>query len=129
YAMMDRLNVRTDEELQKVLAVGRFHGDINAVLREQVDLMHRQAVAAEALREKLQPYLDALQGARDTTRQLIEDLLGGKGPKSLADFGKNIVAGFNRSLSAQLTEKLFGGSFRQLKDQVLGWDDPLKRAT
>jgi uncharacterized protein (TIGR02594 family) len=129
FALMDRLGAKDEEQLRRTLELGHFHGDINALLREQVEHQHQLALGAEKWREALQPALDAIQSARDATRQIIEDVLGGKGPKSLADFGKNIVAGFNRSLSAQLTENLFGNAFRQLRDQVTGWDDPLKKAT
>lgn len=129
FALMDKLGAKDEEQLQRTLSLGKFQGDINELLREQIDLQHRQALAAQELRAKLQPYMDALQSMRDSTRQVIEDLLGGKGPKSLGDFATNLVTGFRKALAEQLTHGLVDGPLQDIREQLTGWKDPLKKAT
>jgi hypothetical protein len=121
YSLMDKMGVESEDQLATALAqrgvsedqVRALYGNL-AALREQTREMRVQ----QALQGS---YLSALGDMRENVRLTMEDLRK-DGPKAVGDFFERSLDVVDRLFSEVATEKLFGGLFRDLEDQLTGAD-------
>lgn len=90
------------------------------VILDSTRALYEQARALEIIRERQGLYLRAA----DEVRGSIADLLSNPqaGIAGIGDFFVNLNSTFSRLRGELLTERLFGGMFRQLEDYVTGRD-------
>jgi murein DD-endopeptidase MepM/ murein hydrolase activator NlpD len=121
FALMQQIGAEDDDQLQRYLDAIGYQGDINDYLTRQVDLVRQQGRAYEELQARIGPYLNTLGDIQRNIESTIEGVLNGRNLFSSAGgFIKGLKQEFNTLLSQTVTEKLFGGIFRDLKDQVQG---------
>lgn len=121
FALMQQVGAEDEAQLARYLAAIGYQGDINDYLQRQVELVREQGRAYEELQARIAPYLNTLGEIQRNIQQTIEGALNGR---NLFASGKSLITGlkqqFNSLLSQTITEKLFGGIFRDLRDQVQG---------
>jgi hypothetical protein len=121
-----RAQGRNDEAnaLQDILRLQERMGELdaqqaNAVYATVIAERQRLAVIRDQ-RALIEANLDLLGDVRTNIEQTINGALNGR--FSIVSFGERLFQSYTNALAKNLTEKLFGDSFRQLEDQILGGD-------
>lgn len=113
------------DALQLIIQLQTTQGKVTQEERDRilanVEALHQQQLAVDAVRAKQQILLDALSSTKtvlaDATQSFLRGDLGQllKSPGKLLEVVQNLKG-------QQLFEKLLGPSFRQLQDQINGYD-------
>jgi uncharacterized protein (TIGR02594 family) len=123
-ARMERQGLTAEAEARRIiLGLERQMGPLGTARKEAV-LATVQALQAEQremeiLREQQQMYLSAIGDVRSMITDTLQAGLGGD-LKALLDLPDRLRKAFNQLVAEYLTDRLFGGVFRELQDQVTG---------
>lgn len=121
YSLMDKMGVETEDQLATELAKRGVTEDQVRSLYDNLDVLRQQTREMRVQQQVQQMFLNAVGDMRENVRLTLQDLRQ-DGPKALGDFAKRSVDVFDRLFSEVATEKLFGGLFRDLEDQITGGD-------
>ncbi|MBU0931323.1 MAG: hypothetical protein KJ585_04890 [Alphaproteobacteria bacterium] len=121
FGLMRKVGAENEDQLATELAKRGVTGQQVQQLYDNLEIMRQQTREMEKQRREQQAFLGAIGDMRENTRLTLQDLRQ-EGPKALADFAKRSVDVFDRLFSEVATEKLFGGLFRDLEDQITGGD-------
>lgn len=121
YALMDKVGVETEQQLAVELAKRGVTEDQVRALYGNLEVLRQQTREMRIQQQLQQTYLSAVGDMRENVRLTLQDLRQ-EGPKALGDFAKRSLDVFDRLFSEVATEKLFGGLFRDLEDQITGGD-------
>ncbi|WP_289145033.1 hypothetical protein [uncultured Sphingobium sp.] len=121
YALMDKMGVESEDQLATELAKRGVTEDQVRGLYDNLAVMRQQTREMRVQQQMQQVFLSAVGDMRENTRLTVESLRK-DGPKALGDFAKRSLDVFDRLFSEVATEKLFGGLFRDLEDQITGGD-------
>lgn len=121
YSLMDKMGVETEEQLATELAKRGVTGDQVRALYANLGVMREQTREMRIQEELQRAWLGSIDGARQNLNQLLRDIRT-DGPKALGDFFTRSQSLLDQLFADVATEKLFGGLFRDLTDQVTGAD-------
>lgn len=121
FSLMDKMGAKTQEQLATELAKRGVTEDQVRVLYGNLDVLRQQTREMRVQQRVLDTWLGAVGDMRENVRLTIQDLRR-EGPKALGDFAKRSLDVFDRLFSEVAVEKLFGGLFRDLEDQLTGGD-------
>lgn len=121
YSLMDKMGVETEDQLAAELAKRGVTEDQVRGLYSNLELMRQQTREMRVQQQVQQTFLNAIGDMRENVRLTLQDLRQ-DGPKALGDFAKRSLDAFDRLFSEVAVEKLFGGLFRDLEDQLTGAD-------
>ncbi|HEX7820632.1 MAG TPA: hypothetical protein VF463_08430 [Sphingobium sp.] len=121
YQLMEKMGVESEGQLAVELEKRGIRGDEVRQLYDNLGLLRQQTREMRVQEELQQSWLSAVGGMRDNVRQTIRDLRT-EGPKAIGEFFKRSMDVADDLFANILTEKLFGGLFRDLEDQVKGTD-------
>lgn len=121
YSLMDKLGAESEAQLATELAKRGVTGDQVRQLYGNLDVLREQTREMQKQQAVQQAFLGAIGDQRENIRLTIEALRK-DGPKALGDFAKRSMDVLDRLFSEVAAEKLFGGIFRELEDQVTGAD-------
>ncbi|NML88344.1 hypothetical protein HHL26_04595 [Sphingobium sp. TB-6] len=121
YSLMDKLGVESESQLATELAKRGVTGDQVRQLYGNLELMREQTREMKAQQAIQQAFLTGVADMRENVRLTLESLRK-DGPKAFGDFFKRSLDVVDRLFSDVAVEKLFGGIFRDLEDQVTGAD-------
>lgn len=121
YSLMDKVGVETEDQLVIELAKRGVTEDQVRALYGNLEVMRQQTQEMRVQQQVQQMFLSAVGDMRENVRLTLQDLRQ-EGPKALGDFAKRSLDVFDRLFSEVVTEKLFGGLFRDLESQITGGD-------
>lgn len=121
YALMDKMGVESEDQLAAELAKRGVTEDQVRALYGNLEVLRQQTQEMRVQQQIQQMFLSAVGDMRENVRLTLQDLRQ-EGPKALGDFAKRSLDVFDRLFSEVATEKLFGGLFRDLEDQITGGD-------
>lgn len=121
YALMDKMGVESEDQLATELAKRGVTEDQVRALYGNLEVLRQQTQEMRVQQQIQQMFLSAVGDMRENVRLTLQDLRQ-EGPKALGDFAKRSLDVFDRLFSEVATEKLFGGLFRDLEDQITGGD-------
>lgn len=121
YSLMDKMGVETEDQLATELAKRGVTEDQVRALYDNLEVMRQQTREMRVQQQVQQMFLGAVSDMRENVRLTLQDLRQ-DGPKALGDFAKRSLDVFDRLFSEMAVEKLFGGLFRDLEDQLTGGD-------
>jgi hypothetical protein len=121
YSLMDKMGVESEDQLASALARRGVTADQVRALYDNLEVMRQQTREMRVQQQVQQVFLSAIGDMRENVRLTLQDLRQ-DGPKALGDFAKRSLDVFDRLFSEVATEKLFGGLFRDLEDQITGGD-------
>lgn len=124
-ALMDKMGVETEAQLATELAKRQISGDQVEALYGNLEVLREQTRELEKQQQAQQVFIGALGDMRENVRLTIESLRS-DGPKALGDFAKRSLDVFDRLFSQVAVEKLFGGLFDDLEEQITGGDGTSK---
>jgi murein DD-endopeptidase MepM/ murein hydrolase activator NlpD len=115
--LMRTLHLENMADLQTTWERAGGEGEIQSRIRDNIEALREQGRAQDALRDKLQPYLNALSDVRSNLTRTIESSLSNpfRGAK---DFATGLKQTFNTLFAEDLAEKMFGKSFRDLERRI-----------
>lgn len=125
YSLMNKVGAENEAQLATELARRGVRGDEYNQLVANLGLMREQARQAEILRQHQQRYLEVVSSTRENVAATFAAFRN-DGVKAVGDFGKRFQQTMDRFFGEQLTEKLFGKSFRALEDKITGRDRDAK---
>lgn len=121
YQLMDKLGVESESQLATELAKRGVTGDQVRQLYGNLEVMREQTREMKAQQAIQQAFLTGVADMRENVRLTLESLRK-DGPKAFGDFFKRSLDVVDRLFSDVAVEKLFGGIFRDLEDQITGAD-------
>ncbi|MGE4321765.1 MAG: hypothetical protein AB7E60_01895 [Sphingobium sp.] len=121
WTLMDKLGVESEEQLATELAKRGVTADQVQMLYDNLDVLRQQTREMRGQQELLQAFLTATGDMKENVRQTFEGLRR-DGPKAVGDFFKRSMDVGDRLFADVITEKLFGGLFRDWEDQLTGAD-------
>lgn len=111
------------EILQATFALQKQQGTLGdealATVRETIQARHEEARAAEEERRRQQAYLQSIDQLRTSLESTIANL-GTRGLRGIGDVASTLFGQFRQLSAANIVERLFGGTFRELEDYVSG---------
>jgi len=121
YQLMDKLGVESESQLATELAKRGVTADQVRQLYGNLEVMREQTREMKAQQAIQQAFLTGVADMRENVRLTLESLRK-DGPKAFGDFFKRSLDVVDRLFSDVAVEKLFGGIFRDLEDQITGAD-------
>lgn len=112
------------DALRGLLAIQQQMGPLT---RQQVEdyldgaaALHDQTRAYEKQQRVLQNNLRMIEDQRAAVKDLVSDLLSGRGVSSIGSFVKNIFQSYTDALAEQITQSLVGDFFDKQSDKLKG---------
>ncbi len=119
WSLMDKMGVESEAQLATELAKRGVTGDQVRQLYDNLGVMRQQTREMQRQQAVQDAYLHGLGDMRENIRLTLADLRR-DGPKAVGDFFKRSMDVADNLFADIVTEKLFGGLFRDLQDQVTG---------
>lgn len=98
---------------------GTLGDEALATVRATIEARHEEARAAEEERRRQQAYLQSIDQLRSSLESTIANL-GSRGLRGIGDIASTLYGQFRQLSAANIVERLFGGTFRELEDYVSG---------
>ena len=125
YSLMDKMGVETEAQLALELAKRGVTEDQVRNLYDNLDVLRDQTREMRVQQVMQQAFMSSVSDMRENIRLTFEGLRS-DGPKAIGDFFDRSLDVVDRLFSEVVTEKLFGGLFRDLEDQLTGGDKVTK---